>query len=89
MTRPSSLHKQSKGAYIKPSWYNILISVIIRIAVSLVAIIAVIERSIYVYNAPTVNANHLFLLGCAWVVALLTLIAHIFTLIGVLQDRNL
>lgn len=74
---------------ISASWSNILTSVILRIAVSIVSILAIAERTLHVYNSAHIDPNHIFLLGCGWVAAILTLVAHMFTLIGVLQDRDL
>jgi hypothetical protein len=68
---------------------NILVSQWLRLATALILLIVVAERTFawFAYNSKDIPIG--FILGAAWLVAIISIAASTFAIVGVMQDRNL
>ena len=81
-------HDYNDGG-VKPSWVNILVSQWLRLTTAIILLIVVSERTVawVGYNSKDIPIG--FILGAAWLVAIISIAASIFAIVGVMQDRNL
>ena len=71
------------------SWWSLLISVLLRIAIGAVLIIIAVERTTAYFSDDDFKVGTRTLIWSVWTIAVLSIASGIFALIGILSDENL
>ena len=82
-------YRKQKGITNPLSWWSLLISVLLRIAIGVVLVVIAVERTAAFFSGDDFKVGTRTLMWSVWTIAVLSIASGILALIGILSDENL